>query len=413
MRRLLAATLLLTPALACTEPNPYLGVCGNGVVEADQGEECDDGLGNGDAAACTASCKIATCGDGLLQKDVEACDMGADNDDQGACTTQCTRATCGDGFVQGDEACDDGDANKSEADGQGGCSIYCVVLAACGDGVVQSKFEACDDGNQDDNDACTNACTKAKCGDGIVQAGVEECDDGNTEDTDACTGACRFAKCGDGIVQAGVEGCDDGNDSNDDACLNVCVAATCGDGVIQADTEECDGGDGCNDLCLRDRLVFLTDAAYLGMDIQGMAGADAICVTQAGAGGHPKPESFLAWLGDGASGPADRFPHGSARYALPNGDVVAANWGDLTDGSLVHPIDRTFAGAQADVAVWTAVRVDGSTYDDATCDAWTAMDGSSPGHVGHSGSSDATWTDDGAPTGLCGDVARLYCFEAI
>ena len=37
----------------------------------------------------------------------------------------------------------------------------------------------CDDGNQDDNDACTNACAPASCGDTIVQADVEECDDGN------------------------------------------------------------------------------------------------------------------------------------------------------------------------------------------------------------------------------------------
>lgn len=38
-----------------------------------------------------------------------------------------------------------------------------------------------------------------RCGDGIVDPG-EACDDGNLDDTDACTQACALAACGDGIV---------------------------------------------------------------------------------------------------------------------------------------------------------------------------------------------------------------------
>ncbi|HRI11184.1 MAG TPA: hypothetical protein PKW35_25375, partial [Nannocystaceae bacterium] len=55
-----AVALLLAPA--CTEPNPYLNVCGNGVVELAGGEECDDGAsGNDDRAACTSTCQVARC----------------------------------------------------------------------------------------------------------------------------------------------------------------------------------------------------------------------------------------------------------------------------------------------------------------------------------------------------------------
>ena len=38
--------------------------------------------------------------------------------------------------------------------------------------------EECDDGNDNINDACQN-CKNATCGDSIVETGVEDCDDGN------------------------------------------------------------------------------------------------------------------------------------------------------------------------------------------------------------------------------------------
>ena len=59
-------------------------------------------------------------------------------------------------------------------------------LNVCGDGVVLNGAEACDDGNDVDDDACTNGCQLPDCGDGIVQEG-EACDDGNDDFTDGCT----------------------------------------------------------------------------------------------------------------------------------------------------------------------------------------------------------------------------------
>jgi len=104
------------------------------------------------------------------------------------------------------------------------------------------------------------------CGDGEVGDG-EECDDGNDDEQDACLSDCRRASCGDGHLrldlpaEEGGEECDDGNDDEQDACLSSCRAATCGDGALRADLdprdvgyEECDDGnaapgDGCSEQC--------------------------------------------------------------------------------------------------------------------------------------------------------------------
>lgn len=111
------------------------------------------------------------------------------------------KASCGDLTLDADEACDDGNDDDTDA-----CLSTCA-LASCGDGFVREGFEACDDGNSDDGDACSNDCGPLSCGDGVIQAG-EECDDGNEDDNDACPGTCIAARCGDGFLQRGVESCD-------------------------------------------------------------------------------------------------------------------------------------------------------------------------------------------------------------
>ena len=106
------------------------------------------------------------------------------------------------------------------------------VLAACGtsnpvcgDNITEGN-EACDDGNLQDDDACTHLCTEPQCGDGIVSPG-EACDDGNRNDQDACTSACEIARCGDGIQrmdksrdEQGYEACDD---PSPERCTDACL----------------------------------------------------------------------------------------------------------------------------------------------------------------------------------------------
>ncbi|MCR9165371.1 MAG: CAP domain-containing protein [Nannocystaceae bacterium] len=73
----------------------------------------------------------------------------------------------------------------------------------------------------DDSDPTTGA-PVAECGDGVVQAG-EQCDDGDESNTNACTNACQHATCGDGFNGPG-EQCDDGDDDDDDTCSNDCIS---------------------------------------------------------------------------------------------------------------------------------------------------------------------------------------------
>ncbi len=191
----------------------------------------------------------AFCGDGVVTAG-EVCDSGAQNGMYGFCKADCSGLgpRCGDNMVNGPETCDDGNMVNTDA-----CLNTCV-LAACGDGIVQSGVEECDDGNQNDGDACVPGCKNAKCGDGFVRAGTEECDDGNMSNTDACLSTCQTATCGDMFVQMGAEQCDDGNMSNTDSCVAGCGIAACGDGYVYAGVETCDDGntidgDGCPGNC--------------------------------------------------------------------------------------------------------------------------------------------------------------------
>ncbi|MAO82303.1 MAG: hypothetical protein CMH50_00235 [Myxococcales bacterium] len=184
---------------------------------------------------------------------------------------QSTDPRCGDGRVReelqpgeaGYEACDDG--NDSDLDA---CTTLCQ-LAVCGDGFAridlpegQPGAEECDDGNQANTDDCNNACRRSRCGDGIVRSDLdsshsdyEECDDDNSIATDSCTNQCEVAHCGDGIVRtdrgpedSGYEVCDDGNDEDRDACTNGCQIAFCGDGIARIDLPEgSEGSEACDD----------------------------------------------------------------------------------------------------------------------------------------------------------------------
>ncbi|MFL5347607.1 MAG: DUF4215 domain-containing protein [Hyalangium sp.] len=68
--------------------------------------------------------------------------------------TEC-KNTCGDGIVQPPEQCDNG----TNTGGYGQCAPGCILGPRCGDGVLQQENgEDCDDGNTNNNDACSNTC---------------------------------------------------------------------------------------------------------------------------------------------------------------------------------------------------------------------------------------------------------------
>ncbi len=234
-------TALVPPGIVRVE------VCGDGVLN--MGESCDDGNAD-DTDACLSSCDYAICGDGVVWRNHELCDPGPMSADAGGeCNANCTVPTCGNGMLEGIERCDDGNRDEEDA-----CSNRCLP-AVCGDGLRQRGVEPCDDGNSSNEDECTEGCRLAVCGDGFVWKDHEPCDDGNTVETDACLSGCIAARCGDGIVWSGMERCDDANTDEGDACISNCEPARCGDGFLQRGVEQCDDGnsddgDSCVGACV-------------------------------------------------------------------------------------------------------------------------------------------------------------------
>jgi len=63
------------PARPCVRVPP--DACGNGVVEEEYGEQCDDGVNDGGYGECAPGCVIGPyCGDGVLHAPFEQCDDG-------------------------------------------------------------------------------------------------------------------------------------------------------------------------------------------------------------------------------------------------------------------------------------------------------------------------------------------------
>jgi len=120
--------------------------CGN--AQLDPGEECDKGTANnnGSYGGCRSNCTRAPrCGDGV--KDAangEQCDDGKNDGSYGTCNPDCTLAGhCGDGIKNGPEACDLGAANSASAYGLDQCTNLCAIPPYCGDNVVNGT-EQCD-----------------------------------------------------------------------------------------------------------------------------------------------------------------------------------------------------------------------------------------------------------------------------
>jgi hypothetical protein len=179
--------------------------------------------------------------------------------DNDTCANDCTLTTCGDGDTDAAPACgnlievnvaeggdNDGNCEANEVCTCSGCpgaaseSTNADADSLCESGeTCTCAAEACDDGDNDNTDACSNKCTVAVCGDGIVQeTGAtnsgnddEQCDDANGVNTDSCTSGCRLNVCGDGVryltktnaaTSDTFEECDNGNDytSNDPDLYN-------------------------------------------------------------------------------------------------------------------------------------------------------------------------------------------------
>jgi cysteine-rich repeat protein len=148
--------------------------CGDGVMQLDEGETCDDGINDGRLGGCSAACQVPKCGDAQVQREYgEECDDGRNEGSYGQCMPDCTYAPP-----------------------TGSIDCISFVGAFCGDGYVNlDEGETCDDGINDGlNGRCNPDCTPSRegfCGDGVSDALYEECDDGDTESCDGCSAMCQ------------------------------------------------------------------------------------------------------------------------------------------------------------------------------------------------------------------------------
>jgi len=161
-------------------------VCSEASVCAPSGDRCvqpqqlDICTGQADGAGCSfpgvsagscskGICEPVGCGNGVVEVDLaEVCDDGNRISGDG-CNGLCTsREICGDGVAEArlGEQCDCGDAGMTVAgctgpnsnDPGATCRPDTCQLARCGDGIVD-PFELCDDGNTVPGDGCRADCT--------------------------------------------------------------------------------------------------------------------------------------------------------------------------------------------------------------------------------------------------------------
>jgi len=270
---------------AVVDAGPY---CGDGIVQTERGESCDDGNRIG-GDGCSGTCKIepnytcpvdgqpcvstVACGNGTREPGESCDDHNTDSGD--GCSSTCSvepgwvcpvadrpckrLVTCGDGRLQSGEQCDLGNANGTGV----GCDANCVLQAGwtckghtcqlvpvCGDGQVTGG-EQCDEGSKPSGNGCCENCKitasycscpssggacrdNSSCGNGVLEKN-ELCDDANTKDGDGCSGKCQ--------TESGWQCRMAGKPCN----------PLCGDARIIG-SEECDDGntgtgDGCSSIC--------------------------------------------------------------------------------------------------------------------------------------------------------------------
>jgi len=193
-----------------------------------------------------------------------------------------------------------------------------------------------------------------------------------------------------GLLACGGSGAGSGPDSGVDASMDSGMDS---------------GTDSGTDSGVSEWRIFVTNTVQ-NANLGGIAGADELCAGQASdanLGGE-----FKAWLSTRTSSVSDRLTHSSGAYVLVNGTVVANDWDDLVDGSILAPINLDANGEPRTGDVWTGTLATGASFPDDDCAAFTS-DSADIALCGASASTTATWTENITPA--CSVQLRLYCIE--
>ncbi len=144
------------------------------------------------------------------------------------------------------------------------------------------------------------------------------------------------------------------------------------------------------------RIAFVTETLWFGND--GLAGADALCATEATAAGLPG--TFRAWLGSSAGGPDARFSTTGEPWRRVDGPRLAPTAAAfLTGDPLTTFANRTAQGAVVSTNTWTGA-------DGQHCSDWTGAGNGTVGNPGSIGSERRA-----AFAQLCGLPNAVLCLE--
>ena len=157
-------------------------------------------------------------------------------------------------------------------------------------------------------------------------------------------------------------------------------------------------------------IVFVTSKIYNG-NLGGLAGADLKCQAHADAAGLEG--TFKAWMSDDTVSASKRLTHSSEPYVRTDGTQIAANWDDLTDGTIDVKLNYNEYGTVIDTGwpyVWTWTKSDGSPGTAAwNCEKWTSDSSRAKGEDGYIYETNYKWSmirNNG-----CNEALMLYCFQ--
>ncbi len=326
--------------LACIGGCNASGTGGNGALSGAGSQEGghDDGVGDGggvDTGIATGSSTGGGAG-------TEAMDDAADGSDASDATDS--------------PAVDTGDGSDESG----------LQPGICGDGELNLD-EACDDGNFDNTDACTEYCLLPACGDGYVQPGnTETCDDGNLVDGDGCNADC--VESGAAVWTATFDGVDGLADTGRAVAVDGSGAViVAGSTEVPAEDDnvllwKVDASDG-SDVWSRDVLGTGHDAAHdVAINSQDEIVATGVfyVASQPNPGGKIWTASFSANGNEQWSETTDTNGRGTAVVVADDDSVYATGDIDGSTGPELWLQRRNAAGVEQ----WTTQDVYGS---DSSC----------------------------------------------
>lgn len=158
------------------------------------------------------------------------------------------------------------------------------------------------------------------------------------------------------------------------------------------------------------KIVFAADVE--NGNLGGIDGADLICNTQASAAGLPG--EYKAWITgtDPSNTPASRFNKADIPYGRTDGIIIANNWDDLVDGTLLAPINVDENGnpvPDPPSYAFTNTTDAGEHGGGPSCGNWDLTVGL--GRKGIISATNSDWTYTGPPHAPCGSNQYIYCFQ--